>query len=637
MQLLVVGIAADGQSNKIFPLTDLETLNKTLGGNYTQRSFITPTASSLSLDYYPFNAVSDSWNNKRQLFQPTVSDNTLYFGSVGGSGQFIDLKYTPYLGVADILTSGKLFLESGSLISLCRIGGTKATAVSGQWAFESIYRGSKYNNLTITSNSSGITVSGLEPNFGTRTYYGYPELIESQINTEARLGSSPVYLISRSDTLDTFTVQMSGGTNGVVNKDSIIEFLENETISNSISHVAFLGPLEQECVDYIINYVADSNRQPRLFMFNSPVQQQTIEFIGREPAYNTYKTYCAPLLEDQFLSSIYSVGTPISGTLSLVVSGSPKLPNFFTTSTSPFNINNHSANGGLLMFPAGSGIVTFEPKDTTKLIKSFGFWVSEGQTVARLKAYLNGSLIETNVAPTNIPASGMYFFAHHYRTPINKIVVDIASGIYSRFAIDDLSVFLVNSIPGRFNELFYYINEIPSRTPFISSFLGEVDITIGNRTLRRYAVEAVADVLVKNNNILTNQKTKALELYPKYTESELEFAYLNGFSSLNRFIGSEISVYKATTLDTNTSFVVASKISEVTAVASSVSMRFIGQPLKEGAQSQIADQIKAELLALQNITIGEVIVDYIEGRLRINIEAFVYSEITKISFTVRSS
>jgi hypothetical protein len=230
----------------------------------------------------------------------------------------------------------------------------------------------------------------------------------------------------------------------------------------------------------------------------------------------------------------------------------------------------------------------------------------------------------------------MYFFGHHFKTPVNRLVFDLVSGSYDRFAVDDISVSYIQNVPKKYDELIYYINEIPNRTPFVSSFLGQVDLQIEDRVLRRYAVEAAAEVLSKNNN-LTNQKTKSLEYYPKYTESELEFAYLNGFSSMNRFISSDISIYKATTIDNKTSFTVASKITEITAIASSISMKYIGQPLKEGAQTQIATQIKSELTTLNNVVIGTVNVDYVEGRLRINIEAFVDSEITKISFSVRSS
>ena len=175
-KLLLVGLATDGPTNIVNRLTNETSFAKLYGDNFVERFSVSSSATGLVLRYDPWKTPNNSVDNRLEyLYLPYIdSSNTklIRFGNIGGSGNHVvDMTYTPYLGEKDLLISGKRFAQAiNDSVYVLRVGGTAASSLVDGWQFEAKYPGSRYNNLSITSNGTSIVISGMEPNYLARTF-----------------------------------------------------------------------------------------------------------------------------------------------------------------------------------------------------------------------------------------------------------------------------------------------------------------------------------------------------------------------------------------------------------------------------------------------------------------------------------
>lgn len=275
---IYIGLATDGPSNvAIRPQTEVELINL-YGGKYGEKFTLAPTASSVSLSYEPWSTPQDILNGtKAQLFSPTVSGTTFFFGAIGGSGnQTLEVKYVPYLGKSDLIVAArKHFQVTGSLPYTVRIGGTiaKHEIPSEGWLFESKWPGAKYNNVSLsyTASSSSLTISGMEPEYKDRTYTwtGSPDDLKKQVNLDFSIGNSPVRIVRSSNTLSTFSSNLAGGTDGSFTSTSLQNILDS-ILPSRATHIALLTTASSALFDVLLTYQEDVNTQPYMFWIASP-------------------------------------------------------------------------------------------------------------------------------------------------------------------------------------------------------------------------------------------------------------------------------------------------------------------------------------------------------------------------------
>jgi hypothetical protein len=248
---------------------------------YTERTTLTATASSFALDYEPYSVPRNVVQStlKDYLYATSVSGQTLYFGSVGGSGSLTDLTYTPYTGKSDLLWAARKWLQStGQMPYVLRVPGVKAQLTVGDWTFTARYQGARYNSLTITNTGGTLTISGLEPNYPTATYAGYTATeLKVLLERDFELGMSPVYVDRWTSTLPTFTRPLTGGADGVFSTESVQQLLDAATIPADCSHVVFLTPITSAYMSSIYDYFLDENVQPHMFLFAAPDYTPTMD------------------------------------------------------------------------------------------------------------------------------------------------------------------------------------------------------------------------------------------------------------------------------------------------------------------------------------------------------------------------
>lgn len=632
--ILLVGIATDGPANETLEFNSISELTRTFGGYHVERSFLSATASALTLGFTPIGAVTPSWNNKKVLYNPYVEDNTLYFGQVGGSGLWVDVAYSPYLGMSDVVAAGRFCLENGATsVKVCRISGTKAALNTEEgWVFESAFRGSRYNDVLVTASSGRIAFSGLEPNYGSRVFTGTPDRMAAQINQEARIGACPVYVKNYSETFSVVTALLSGGTDGNVTPSALGDFLDTGNIPNNTSHVAVLAPINETYMSTVLDHLDEEYVQPRLFLFNSPSTLTPLSIIGSTTAENVLNTYFGSVSKDIFSS--YTNTQTVTGTLGLSISSTATPPIFYTRAVSGnLNTATYSTSGALHMAPAASGLVTFTALNSKK-IRGFGFWVTEGNRCVKLQGYDGVEAYTPIYGPTTLTSGTPYFISMGVERPMTHVEVSLESGSYSHFAIDDLQVKLVDSAGGNMDQVFASIRLLPERSPYVSSIYGDVDCVINNTTVRRYGVEVVAEYINRNDCLITNKPLKTSVYRPLLNADEVEIAKLNGFSPIVRKIGNGVSVYQGMTTDPETDFVFSSKASQIASIANDFLFQYIGRPLREGTQVQIAEALSNKLKSsTTDVMINSVLVDYIDETLRVFIEGQIFDEIMKISFS----
>lgn len=273
INILFVGLASDGPSNVCEKIQTDRELLQMFGGNYIQRTTVSPTASSITCDYMPLQLPSNVVDlvKKDYLFSPYTSGSVVSFGTIGSSiDHTVDLTYTPYLGKGDLITAARRHREIlGTSSWVARIGGELATLDLGSWIFEAKHPGTRYNNVSVSMGSTGITIFGLEPNFPTLTYTS-SSLWHSEITRDYRLGICPIRVKTAGNSVLTFTATLTGGADGSFSADSLNKFLDYTDIPSEVTHVVLLTEATNALSAEIINHLQEASVQPRLFMVNAP-------------------------------------------------------------------------------------------------------------------------------------------------------------------------------------------------------------------------------------------------------------------------------------------------------------------------------------------------------------------------------
>lgn len=273
-RLLLVGIASDGPSYAITRPDSVRQIQDLYGGFFSQREFLSGLATGAALLYSPLNLVRDEVNGRANwLYYPQVSGSAISFGVIGGSGyQVVDFIYNPYLGMSDLVFSGRWALRNlDEAPYLCRVGGTRATLSIEGWEFEAKFPGLKYNRVWLTSNGSALTIWGLEPNYPTISLSAEtPEDLHRLIDRKFNAGLSPVLCTRWTASLPVFSNPLSGGLDGSITAAEIETLVESLDIPVDCSGVCFLCPLGSAVVSSIQASLSDRVAQPRLFFFGAP-------------------------------------------------------------------------------------------------------------------------------------------------------------------------------------------------------------------------------------------------------------------------------------------------------------------------------------------------------------------------------
>jgi hypothetical protein len=269
---LLVGLSTDGPTNVPYRPRDLRELKALFGGSYVERFYVTPTATSLSMQFAPLvRPLNEVDGRKQYLFAPYLDAsyrNVMYFGAIGGSANHtVDLLYRPYLGKPDLITAAqRYFEETGTMPYVVRLGGTVATVSVSGWEFESKYAGGKYNYLGLYVTASALTVFGMEPNYPRKTYsLTTVEALHKSIERDYELGILPMICTTPGTAfMGSGLYWFSGGTNGSFSDADFDDFLTNYTMPISVSHVLLLNEITSGIVQSISNSML-SRAQPRMY------------------------------------------------------------------------------------------------------------------------------------------------------------------------------------------------------------------------------------------------------------------------------------------------------------------------------------------------------------------------------------
>lgn len=620
--LLLVGTATDGPTNRCIAATSFDALSKMFGGNRTERFSLSATATGVVLSYETLDGVREK--ETRALYAPVLEGRSLTFGAVGGTGMVLDCVYTPYLGKPDLLAAAAHLFEGGAAqVSVCRVGGARASLETGGWRFEARHRGLRYNQVTVVGTASGIVVSGLEPDYPTRTFTGVAERVQARINEEARLGVCPVYAPSAPGDLATFTGTLSGGLDGSVDSASFQSFIDAGAMPAQVSHVLVLGNFDAAMMDAASTHLADPATQPRLFVGASPYTLAPVAFLGATAARAAIATAYGTPVEEGFESFVASGSLSVCG---LSLAGEYAAP--------ALGGRARAGTKALLLTPTGSGRAVFTAPSGYR-IRSFGVWTPWSfQPV--LEAY-DGTDAYSKVNGLTGVASGLFHFAGvGLERGATSIAVSSASSA-SGFCVDDVCALLARDPGGNLEEVFASVRLLPKRSQFVTLFLGDVDVPVRGTLRRRHAAEAAAEAMAKTDWLPTNKSTRARYLRPVLTEDECGLAAVNGIVPVARFIRSGIAPYRGVASDGSTSLRFSSKAAEICSEANQVLLKKLGRPLQQGAQPTIADEIFGRLSGVSGATVESVSVDLEGDTLRVLVDGYVGSEILKISFAARGA
>lgn len=310
-RILLVGTATDGPAGVYQPSNERDLRTK-YGGGFIERQSLSPSASSTSLSFIPFNLPLNEVNGiKDQLYSPylAATGTTIYFGNIGGSGdQQVDFIYTPYTGVSDLIFMARKYLaETGIMPYVCRIGGDFASYSGSGWSIQAKYAGTKYNDIVVTSTGSSISVSGLAPNYPVNTY---TDDYYNRINIDADLGYSPIVCLAASTILPIGSYALSGGTDGSITASGITEMLDSEVLPIDAAYIYIASELGSGIVDAIDDYLSVQGQQPRLFMFPAPTYNYPVS------GYIDYLTECAtaiPYRHNMICSLVGNITTTLDG------------------------------------------------------------------------------------------------------------------------------------------------------------------------------------------------------------------------------------------------------------------------------------------------------------------------------------
>ena len=638
--VLLVGTAAAGESNTVTRIESLSQLYKLFGGDYAQTLSLTSTATSAVLDYVPQSVVKNSQDLKTGvLYGPSVNNTNYYFGSVGGTGATVTLTYTPYLGTSDLLNTASFLLENDTNnFYVCRIGGTPATLATNGWTLTSNLRGIQNNRISLSSTASSISMSAYGQ-WPARTYSGQVEDIVSAINLDSQIGVCPFYISDYTTTIPSFNQSLTGGLDGVVDYTSINQFLDNVDVPADVSHIIVLGNISDDIAQLISDY-HDSGEQFRVWCFQAPSLDGSVNYLGT--AYSTATTFYTKNptpIANTFEGYAHNTLVQTLQSINFSPTGMAIVNNLQGGYT---NVRTYSGTGSLQLFPDNvAKNITLTPISTGLKLSSMGFWIGKGTDRLRISAYDNqNNLLYSVDSLSGVPSGTPHFMGIRFNTPLSKVVITpLSYTTANTVSIDNLSFNTVQSggTSNNIDQVLSYIRNFRVRHPMISVFGGQVNIQVRGTTYQTNAVNAVSLTILNSGGLLTNKTAKVLGLLPIYSEPELELAQLNGINLYRRWIGSGVAIDIGVCSYTDNTYNYSSKVAEISATAGTYLRQFLGYNMKEGYQKVIQDELKNRLGLIRDVSIDTVLIDYIDGVLRVFIEGLIYKEILKISFSVSIS
>ena len=285
-----------------------------LGGSYTQRCYITPTASSQGLDYLPWLTPSNAVNGVvSQLFNPAASGQLMTFGPIGQVASpgtnMVDLTYTPYLGLSDLIFAARKHNEVNQYLPYVgRIGGSFATMSVSGWEFEARYAGWKYNKVWVLCDGvSSVTIGGLDPDYPVITYTGTGDEIQQQMYSDYLWGVVPCSAAYTTVGIPAASGYLSGGDDGEVTSANILDFLNYTDIPSDCTHILFLEDLDQDLVNAVYTYNQAPTSQPRMYMCNAPA------YTSPTSSYVTAVASAVPMRHDFVTSTVGTIQTVLDG------------------------------------------------------------------------------------------------------------------------------------------------------------------------------------------------------------------------------------------------------------------------------------------------------------------------------------
>ena len=250
--LLLVGTATDGSNYLTRWIDSPSQVLKNFGKTYVQREVITPTQTTLTLAYNTNNCPIDFINNKSSqlyLINQTTS-NTVAFGRIGGTtNTTVDFTYQPYLGNTDLCWMIEKYQEYTSGGYAVRLAGAVAELTTGTWKFVAKHPGSKYNKVNINITTNTVTVSGMSPEYTTKTYTGIGSDIVDQIKYDLSLGISPVDVETFTAAFPTSNSTLTGGSDGTLTEENFYAGMQIADIPIDVSHVYVPLLLTQRLVE----------------------------------------------------------------------------------------------------------------------------------------------------------------------------------------------------------------------------------------------------------------------------------------------------------------------------------------------------------------------------------------------------
>ena len=622
--VLLVGLATDGPSNEVHTFGSSAELLEVYGGSFLETFSVSPTGTTVPLSYLPQSQVQPFLNGQPySYFTPAVIGKTFAFGSMGGTGVTLGAQYTPYLGTSDlVLASRYLFENLETDVHVCRIGGASSSFDTGTgWRFSSNYRGAKFNSLSLTSTATSLAVNAFE-SFPPRTYTGTTDEIVKQVNMDSSAGLCPLFVESYTQTTPTLSATLTGGLNGVLDYGSVREFLINTTIPDEISQVVFLGEVDYASMSAISDFLEDPENQTRLFWAQAPSTDDYLLYTGAagKTGFNTRNTYTNLQNFDALVHN-----STLSATLGC--SFSPATAAIYDNTQVGFTTyQTSSGTNGLRLFPASATAISISPTSTGGIL-SVGFDAFGPSLV--VSAYQESTLISSYTTV----ATG--FVGMEFAAPVTELLLTPATGSFNTIAIDDLRIGMVPSLDQVTDNIVYSARQLPSRHPQVGLFTGAIDIRVGQQLFTTHAVLGGAYVLAKNDSSITNKTLSALDISPRFTETQHDLLNKNGINAFRDWIGSGTAVNSVIMSDGVWNYNFANAYAQIFRISTPYLRRYLGSSLKSGSQSMIANRLRDLLLAsLDGVTLDKVVVEVVESSLNVYMEGSVYNQILSLSFNV---
>lgn len=178
--------------------------------------------------------------------------------------------------------------------------------------------------------------------------------------------------------------------------------------------------------------------------------------------------------------------------------------------------------------------------------------------------------------------------------------------------------------------------ELPDRSNFVSFVVGLVTEVLGNREFERYGAEAAFIGFAGDGMAnVTNVPVPAYGYSTNQLKSELDVLKKGGFMALTKRIRSDLCIYEGVNSANEMSFLVSSRIAEVSARARTAVLEFLGLPIPDGPNRTVEMAIESSLVDVPGLTGVRVSAVATAGQLLVTVDGQVFDEILSLSFSVR--